>query len=638
MFHSFKTIIQKHKIISTIVLIIIIGTGYFQYTKLKGGQGETKYVLETVGKGTIITAVSGTGQVSVSNQLDIKPKVAADVVKVNIEAGQRVKEGDILIELDNQDAQKTVRDAQIGLESARVSFQKTTQPADDLTIIQEENALQAAKDNLAKLELTQQSDMQKAQQTKQKSQDDLSKGYEDAYNAISNTFLDLPNIMSKMNDILYGTQIADTQPGQGAGWNINTLINTTDVAYRDKLQPFVNSADKGYRNVKPVYDQNFTDYKNSSRTGTEMATEGLLAETIVTTKSISDAAKSTSNMLDSWVNYRTEKNWPIFTSVTQYQTNISTYIGQLNSHVSDLLTIQRGLQDNKEAVTNAAQDLKQMSQNAPLDIASAEQSIKEKETSIQKMQQGADALDIQTQQLTVRQRQNDLADAQQKLADYTVRAPFDGIVAVVNVKKGDPASSGTAVATLISQQGTADISLNEIDIAKVKTGEKATMTFDAVPDLTLTGSVIEIDTIGTVTQGVVTYNVKIGFDAQDERVKPGMSVSASIITEVKQDVLTVSNSAVKTQGNRHVVQIVAQKISDTVDTTQGVPLSSPPTDQMVQIGLVNDDSTEITSGLKEGDQVVTKIIEPSTTKTTTTAPSILSNIGGRGGATRALGR
>lgn len=150
----------------------------------------------------------------------------------------------------------------------------------------------------------------------------------------------------------------------------------------------------------------------------------------------------------------------------------------------------------------------------------------------------------------------------------------------------------------------AEISLNEVDVAKVKVGQKVTLTFDAISDLTIAGDVSEIDTIGTVTQGVVYYNVEIVFNTQDSRVKPGMSVSSAIITDMKQDVLLVPNSAVKSDNSgQQYVQMLQNNV---------------PVNQTVETGFSNDTMTEITSGLKEGDKVVTQTITASTATTATT--------------------
>jgi HlyD family secretion protein len=179
--------------------------------------------------------------------------------------------------------------------------------------------------------------------------------------------------------------------------------------------------------------------------------------------------------------------------------------------------------------------------------------------------------------------------------------PFDGVLAKVSVKKLDTIGSGTSVATLITTQKVAEISLNEVDVSKVKVGQKATLTFDAIPDLTITGLVAEIDSIGTVSQGVVTYNVKITFDTQDDRIKPGMSISSSIITDVRQDVLVVANSAIKLQNNTSYVEIFDPALVGS-DSSQGVVSPIAPIKQTVETGLSNDTETEIVSGLKEKDQ------------------------------------
>ncbi|MDP1629176.1 MAG: efflux RND transporter periplasmic adaptor subunit, partial [bacterium] len=125
----------------------------------------------------------------------------------------------------------------------------------------------------------------------------------------------------------------------------------------------------------------------------------------------------------------------------------------------------------------------------------------------------------------------------------------------------------------------------------------------------------EIDTIGTVTQGVVNYNVKISFDTQDERVKPGMSVSAAVITDIKQNVLLVSNSAIKSSGSGQYVEVL---------------VNNAPQSRSVETGLSNDTMSEIISGLEEGEKVVTQTITGNTSTQTGTQNSGL-RIPGMGG-------
>ena len=181
-----------------------------------------------------------------------------------------------------------------------------------------------------------------------------------------------------------------------------------------------------------------------------------------------------------------------------------------------------------------------------------------------------------------------------------------------------------------------NVSLNEVDISKVKIGDAVTLTFDALTDVSLTGKVAAVDTIGTVSSGVVNYNVQISFSDEANLVKPGMSASANIITDAKTDVLLVPNSAVKSNSGAYYVQVPAQtQDTSLLDNNKGVSLKGVITNKTVEIGLANDTYTEITSGLSENDQVITSVITgaanstkatSSKTTTSTTTKSTNSNI------------
>jgi len=609
--------LRKKKVTLIIFCIILLSSGYYFYHRAKSQEVQLQYITALAEKGTLTVSVSGTGQVSNSNQIDVKPQVSGKAIRVAVQSGQKVASNAILVQLDAADAFKSVRDAQVNLDSARLALTKLQQPPDALSLLQAENALTSAKDNLEKLKLSQQINYQATQETKQKAHDNIIKAYEDSFNTIADSFLDLPNIITGLSDILYGTAISQSELSLTDGQqNINALFDSTYINDQPQMQIFIISAENDYNTARTKYDQNFTDYKNTNRYSDEAVIESLLAETLETTKSLAQAAKSVSNMLDAWVDYRSQRRSPIFNQVVEYQADSSTYIGQTSGHLSSILSQQRTLQDNKEAVVNAERDLQQMDQNNPLDLAAAQQSIKEKESALLKLQAGTDVLDIQSQQLTIRQRENALADASQALADYTIRAPFAGVVAELNVKPNDQVSAGSALVILVTEQQVAEISLNEVDVAKIQVGQKATLSFDALEDLSISGSVAEIDTIGTVTQGVVNYNVKIVLDTQDERIKPGMSVSVNIITDIRLDVLLVPGAAVKSQGeNQYYVEVM---------------FNGQPQRQVVEIGATSDSATEIISGLKEGDEVVTQTIDQSASASQSSSQqrSLLPGIGG----------
>ena len=621
--------VTHHKIIFSLLTILVIGSlGYYFYQRAQAAKATDQYLTATVSQGSLVAAVSASGQVAVSDQVDIKPKASAAITSLPVTAGQEIKTGQVIARLDSSDAVKAVKDAKTALETAQLNLDKLMQSADALSVSQAQNTVTQAQDTLAKLQLSQPQDYQAALDAQTKAASTLAKDYETVYNDISSTFVDLPGVITTADSVLHGTQISTAEVAVSSGsLNADALDNSFQY-YDDRLpfESFATKAKSDYQAARTKYDANFTDYKNSSRYSDQPTVEDLLNTTVETAKTLAQAMKSEGNMLSYWVDYRNQHNQKVFSSVTTLQTSLNSGSSQASSHLSTLLNDQQTLKNDKDAVTKADQDIANLKTNQPLDLAAAQRSLQEKKDSLAKLQEPADALDIRSDQLTIQQRQDDLAAAQQDLAYYTVTAPFDGIIAAVNVKKGDTASSGTALVSLVTKQKIAEVTFNEIDAAKISVGQPATITFDALSGLSLTGQVASIDVLGTVSQGVVTYNVKILFDTQDDRVKPGMSLTAKIITGVRQDVLVVPSSAIKTQNSASYVQVATPPV--------GQPVTAADVrNQTVQIGLTNDSEAEVTSGLKAGDQVVTQVISAvsATTAAATNNRSILQSLGGGGG-------
>jgi multidrug efflux pump subunit AcrA (membrane-fusion protein) len=217
-------------------------------------------------------------------------------------------------------------------------------------------------------------------------------------------------------------------------------------------------------------------------------------------------------------------------------------------------------------------------------------------------------ISVQIAENDVKSSEMDYETQKETAAERTVTAPIDGTIGEINVGNGDELGSGSTGQTgttgssstsIVIQDLTslkAVVDINEVDIASVKVDQKVSMTFDAISDLTLTGKVEKVDTLGTSTQGVVTYSATIGFDSLDERVRPEMSMNAVITIDTKQDALIVSSSAVKTSGETSYVEILE---------------SGSPVQYTVETGATNDTQTEIVSGISEGAEVITQTITAS---------------------------
>ena len=611
--------IKTHKTLVFILLLLVIGGGYYVYRKQASGSSEVRYITALAVRGAIITSVSGSGQISASNQVDLKSKVSGDIIKVAVIDGQEVRAGQTIAQINAREAYKEVRDAQSNLQSAQLSMDKLKQPADSYSIMQAENSLASAKINLEKLKLSQPADYQIALETKQKAEEALSKTYQDAFNAITSALVNFPNIMPSLNDMLYGYQISLSETSVAAGqYNMMALLNSSDVTDlvtdRSKIQLMQNSLEADYKIADEKYLDSLAGYKDISRYFNNLEIENLLAKTAETSKAIAQAIKNIRGYLDAWSDLRTSRDRLIFSKVSEYKANLVTYSELVNGHLTNLTALETLIKNNKNSIEAAKNNIQTLNKNNPLDLATAQAAVKEKQASLVKLKAGADQLDIRTQELSLQQRRNALYDAQTALADYTIKAPFDGVIATVNVRAGDSASGAAPIATVISPQKIAAVSLNEVDVAKIKIKQKATLSFDAIDGLELTGQVAQVDTIGAVSQGVVSYNVKIILDAQDQRIKPGMSVNAAVITNAKTDILTVPNSAVKNNAGGSYIQSLDQ--------------NGQPYDRAVQTGLANDTSVEIISGLNEGEKVVTQTITSSAAGNGGAAPRPNSGFGG----------
>ncbi len=571
------TKILKNKTLRVIIIIFILIIGYFVYKNLTKKNYQTFYLLTEVKKDSIIVSVSGSGQISTSDQIEIKPKISGELLSLNIKEGQFVKAGTLIARLNDKDLQKNIRDAEISLESAKISLEKLKKPVDELSLLQAENALINAKE------------------TKQKAENDLKKTGDDGFNTVANAFLDLPSIMSGFYEVLFNTDLRSYQ------WNIDYYADVVKN-YDPKVVEYRDETYEKYQIARASYDKNFENYKSTNRYSGSEKIISLIEETYETTKKIAEAIKSANNLIQFYKDKLIERDLKPNPKADTAISSLSTYTGKTNSHLLSLLTIKNTIENSLNT------------------IASAERTIKEKEESLKKLKEGPDELDLRSAELNVKQRENALSDAKEKLKDYYLYAPIDGIIAsVADVKIGDSISSATVLATLVAKQKIAEISLNEADAVKIKVGQKATLTFDALPDLTLTGKVSEIDTIGTVSQGVVSYGIKIVLDTDDEKIKPGMSVMVNIITDFKDNVLVLPNSAIKTQvGNYYVelVEVPEEKKEDFLNNRSGVVLTTQPKKQFIEIGLANDSLTEIVFGLNEGEIVISSTISSTRSQTT----------------------
>jgi HlyD family secretion protein len=156
---------------------------------------------------------------------------------------------------------------------------------------------------------------------------------------------------------------------------------------------------------------------------------------------------------------------------------------------------------------------------------------------IRELEVGSARESVEHAQQIVNLAQKSLDKAKEDLKEATIIAPFDGIVAKVEAKEGEylsPAAyTGATIVEIIDlRHMKLTARVDELDVARVKTGQKVMISVDALPETKLEGRVTFISPVASERAGVVMYEVKVDFDVpEDSPIRDGMSATAEIIVE-----------------------------------------------------------------------------------------------------------
>ena len=144
-------------------------------------------------------------------------------------------------------------------------------------------------------------------------------------------------------------------------------------------------------------------------------------------------------------------------------------------------------------------------------------------------QQGPDTEKLALAQARLDNASAQVAAAQNALASYELKAPFDGTVADINVSTNQQVGPETwAIVVIDDRQWYVDTSdLTEYDVVNIKVGQTANITIDALPEIKMTGVIEEIANSPKVLAGDVTYTVRLRIDNPDSRIKWGMTTEVT---------------------------------------------------------------------------------------------------------------
>lgn len=281
-----------------------------------------------------------------------------------------------------------------------------------------------------------------------------------------------------------------------------------------------------------------------------------------------------------------------FPGVSQLNADTAKLNADTARQQADKVNGQRSINQAAASLTGAQDQLKTQTETKPNQIASAQAQLSSVQAALQ--------------------------TAQQNLANTTLVSPMDGEVNNINGVVGETVATGggttpeapgsqaplptTTASNAFIVIGNVSgmevvIPFAEADASRLASNQDAQVTFDAVPNLTISGHVIAVASSATVTSGVVNYYATIVLNQTNKSLKQGMTANATVTVSQATNALVVPNLAItRTAGQAYVLVYAG-----------GQQVQTP-----VETGVVGDQFTEVTGGVNEGEQIVLPTVRAAT--------------------------
>jgi HlyD family secretion protein len=541
-------ITRQHVIVGVLALLALILVGVIAndvfFPKSSSGTAARTF---SVARGTVESAVTATGTVVPASQQNVGFRVSGQLTEVDVKVGDHVTAGQVMAKVDPTTYQTALDQANASLQQAQATLNNTLNG----------NAVQTAQHSLNSAQTL----------------------YNDTVNSVNLTNQQDANSVGADQQQLNSDQSSAPSAGQ---------LSTDQAA--------VNSAQDQMTQDNATF-QRFQCFANpppnpgACPTGTQLQRDQLALSQAQQKLNLDNQAAS---------------------KVTSDQQKLSQ--DQLKA-TSDQINGQKQLDSAASSATQAQDQLNSQTIQRPNTILQQEAQV------------ASAAAQVQT--------------AQTNLNYTTLAAPVDGTVLSLSGAAGEsvgssggltslspgssaPApssgggssSSGSAAGGSAASSGSSGASsafavlgnitglqvvapFAEADAARVQGEQAGTVTFDAVPGLTVPAHVLAVAVSSTVVSNVTNYYVTMTLDQPDQRLKSGMTANANVVVNQASNVLEVPNSAITRLGG----QAFVTALSVDGKTQTRVP---------VETGTVGDANTEVTSGVSEGQRVVLPQLRLST--------------------------
>ena len=602
---------------------VIVGGAVF-VSRANAPAAKQELRTQPVTKGTVTQSVAISGSVASSSQAKLAFQKTGKVTAVYVSVGQQVSAGQALAKVDSTDLENALAQAQSSLRSAQVSYDRAVASAND------------AQRSLEQTQQSTQTDIANAEQAVTKLKANYVTAKNAALSAATTIYTDIGSFQSGLDTLktdidIESNDLAQAQRDPAVGLNAQSDVKNAQNAINGGYGPLSSAQSLTASVLKPAIDEwqrgidgigaSIARFDSALASGSDTTAasadfqQSMLSYNLASQK-LTSAIDSVSSPLSSIASNVTTAQASLNTTNTRTMTALDRSRTDLATLLTAVTAEPQLASSTKTKLSQAGTSLSTVNDAIGGSIVNAMQNV---DATIQRSAQS-----VQSAQTNVAQQPFNLANAkasvdnaatnvqtaQANLDTATLYAPSSGIIASIASAVGESAASPVMVLTgssALTLHGT----IGEADVAKLKVGQVANVTVDAVgTSARMTGKVTSVDPTATIQQGVPVYGVDVTIDLPNQQVRPGMSGTANVVIASRQGVLTVPNLAIRTTSGKRYVQVL--KDGEAVDTD-------------VTFGIANDTVTEVTAGLAEGDLVVL----PQSRTTSTPRPG--GGFGGGGG-------
>lgn len=598
------------------IIIIGIAALFFWF---KSQAPVTEYTTVEVKLGTLIQTVSETGTVKPVKRLDLNFPQSGLISQILVKVGETVAKGQVLGELDQSTLNIRAQEAEASLAGALANQQKLISgaTASELAVLEAQvrQARSAYEGAVSDYDKTRQSTAENVSQAQKKLSDlndetsatptaleqavaiaklNLSSGQANYLQALTNS----ENVFT--NAAEYNLAVANTALDKIKGLlddeSLDDVFSVRNTSYRTLTQVYYNearelreaadSALKAAKSERTEANYNnlhtrLSSYLNKIFSNLNAAYSGL--ENTVTSsgfpQSSLDAYKTSINAqisaINSSISSQQTAKYNLDNSFLSYKNNTAS-LSEALRQAEIALTEGRLAAENALSSAQLAADKQVAAAKAVMDNSKESWGVADRQ--LAKLKSGARSEDINLAAAQVRQAQASLDLITKQREDSQLVAPLAGQVIGINYEAGEQFSAAKPFLTMLTEDNyEIDVDISETDITKVKVGDEATISFDALGESRqFSGSVYSIEPSATVIQGVIYYKAKIVLAATEansdsQLIKPEMTANVVIKTAAKDDVIIIPNRAViDRNGQGKFVRILDNGLLREVPVTLGL--------------------------------------------------------------------